>query len=384
MGITIMDILQLKIMSSAQVIAGNNGLDKEVLQINFSDSPLDEEDPGSDLVSRGDLYINSFYMGHENKDIILNLIQFYIDTGSSGCIVIKYHFSQLPQMVLDLANDNNYPIIMIDPNTPYAKLIKDISELIFTEQIYKYSENKINRILFDNLSEKELYDIVKFLVPNLPSSYICFYISYNCISSNSSKMLKNDLKLYLRHSFLRYHKGGFLILDTQEHANITYVLNLLIDIFHKLNINFLIGVSNEYTKPDHFIYALKEAMSAHEISQITENQITHYRDVSIYGLLFPLRNIEILTTYCIETLGPLREYEKRHSINMIETIKLYLKTNGNIKEISRQLHVHENTIRFRISKAKSILGLENEDYAFIERVSLALKGEDILQNGKIF
>lgn len=378
MDITIMDILQLGILSSAEIVAGKSGLDREVVRINFSDSPLDKEDPGNMLVSRGDLYINSFYVGCNNEDVILNLIQFYINTGSCGCIVLKYHFKKMPESVIELANLNNYPIMMIDSNTPYAILIRDISELIFTEQSHQYSENKINRILYDNLSKEELNANIKFLVPNLPLKYISIYISYEYISSTSFKMLQTDLNLYFKHSFFRYKKGGFIILDTKEHANITYVASLFADIFCKFNINYLIGISNEHTGLDCFQISLKESMSAHEIGQITKDKVTHYSNVSIYSLLSPLRNSEVLNLYCIETLGPIREYEKRYSINMMDTIILYLETNGNIKEVSRQLYTHENTIRFRIAKAKSILGLENQDFTFIKRISLAIKAEKLL------
>lgn len=40
MSVTVSDVLQLDILNSAKVIAGKNGLDREVLRINFTDCPI--------------------------------------------------------------------------------------------------------------------------------------------------------------------------------------------------------------------------------------------------------------------------------------------------------------------------------------------------------
>ena len=60
MGITVNDILKLEILKNAELACGAAGLNREVMRVNFTDSPLDPEDPGYALVSQGDLYIHSF------------------------------------------------------------------------------------------------------------------------------------------------------------------------------------------------------------------------------------------------------------------------------------------------------------------------------------
>ena len=76
MSITVKDILSLPLLKNAELAAGESGLSREVLRVNFTDSPLNPENPGYALVSRGDLYIHSFYTDMENEDQIYNLIQF--------------------------------------------------------------------------------------------------------------------------------------------------------------------------------------------------------------------------------------------------------------------------------------------------------------------
>ena len=63
---------------------------------------------------------------------------------------------------------------------------------------------------------------------------------------------------------------------------------------------------------------------------------------------------------------------------MIETVETYLGCDGNIEQTAQRLAQHKNTIRFRMNKSKALLGLEHSHCAFIEKVSLALKGRKLL------
>ena len=98
-----------------------------------------------------------------------------------------------------------------------------------------------------------------------------------------------------------------------------------------------------------------------------------YENLSVYKLLIPLRNSQVLEQFCTETLTPLR------SANLLETTRVYFECDGNIEKTAEILRQHKNTIRFRINKAKVLLGMEYSRCAFLEKVSLALKGEALLR-----
>ncbi|MCB6608959.1 PucR family transcriptional regulator ligand-binding domain-containing protein [[Clostridium] symbiosum] len=378
MGITVNDILKLEILKNAELACGAAGLNREVMRVNFTDSPLDPEDPGYALVSQGDLYIHSFYTDGNYEEQIYNIIRFYIQTGSSCCIGVRYRVRELPERVIRLANQNRYPIIMIDNDIPYGRLIKDISELILTEQLDLHSENKLNRLLYDNLSAAECSELIQYLVPELPPGYRCLYVTFPSLAPMRFRLLKNDLDTQYGLPFLRYQKGGFVIMKTENAAGSPPSADSLLRLFSRYGDGFFVGISGRFEDAGGFVRALKEACSAHEISRITENRITWNDDVSVYNLLLPMRNHDSLRIFCRETLGPLRDYEARHGIELVKTVSTFLETNGNIKKTAERLNTHENTVRFRITKARTILGLLEEPYVFIERVSLALKAEKLL------
>ncbi len=75
---------------------------------------------------------------------------------------------------------------------------------------------------------------------------------------------------------------------------------------------------------------------------------------------------------------PLKEYDEYYNSDIVNTVEVYLENNGDFKKTAQILHQHENTVRYRILKAKKLLDLKNDHLKFIEQISLALKMDKII------
>ncbi len=51
----------------------------------------------------------------------------------------------------------------------------------------------------------------------------------------------------------------------------------------------------------------------------------------------------------------------------------YVAHSGNFQAAAREMNQHENTIRYRVNKVKSALGMENDNVKFHETVAVAVK-----------
>lgn len=49
-------------------------------------------------------------------------------------------------------------------------------------------------------------------------------------------------------------------------------------------------------------------------------------------------------------LEPLLNYDSKHKSRLVETLRAFLDNNGNHRETARQMHVHHNTVRYRIAQ----------------------------------
>ena len=379
MGIQVRDVLALDLLTDAKLVAGKGGLDREVLRVNFTDCPLGESDPGYALVQKGDVYILSLYIQSQNEGELYDLINFYIQTGSACCIALDTYVKDFPDSVKRLADKYKYPIVSISDSVPYASLIQKITNLIMTEQLDMYTEVKLHILLHEQLSIQEQQNILSYLVPNCPAKYVCLYVKFSQITQNTIRHIKNNIFSQFCISFLNYRNGGFLVVDLGVHKKLDIILKALPKTFPSEFQDYTLGISDASDRTEHLAAAFHEAVDAALVGEITGNCVTYYEHIPIYYLLLPLRAHPSLEEYCNHILGPLQEYEEHHNVDLIETISTYLELNGNIAQTAAKMNTHVNTIRFRINKARALLGLEDEPYAFIERLGVALKGRRLLK-----
>ena len=382
MSVTVRDILQVETLSGAAVIAGAQGLDRQVRRVGFSDVPLN---PAQDqmLCKEGDLYLRSFYTEKESDQerYILEIIEYYIYTKSAGCITVKDFYREFPQSAIDLANQNGYPIIVLPEIVAYANLIKDISEcIIFSNYRWNLELNSIGLLLHNTLPDTQVVELYHKLVPLGYTSFFVAYVPIAGLNQTQIRLLTQSLLLQYRSTFLWYSSHGFIVMpyygDKDRDVLLQQVQKMLSFYLERCTL----GVSGVCT-PQKFASGLDQALSAYEIGGSLSTPVTFYSELSMYKpvMLLKKSHMDELLDFCQETLSPLEEYEAAENVDLLNTVAVYIECDGNVKQASSILHQHENTVRFRISKAQSLLTLSNNRFLFIEKVSFALRARKLLQ-----
>jgi hypothetical protein len=85
-------------------------------------------------------------------------------------------------------------------------------------------------------------------------------------------------------------------------------------------------------------------------------------DVQINSLL--LRLSDALADENETASGPLavlREYDRTHDINLVDTLRAWLDTFGDIPAAASLVHIHVNTFRYRLKKLAGIAGIDLDD-----------------------
>lgn len=377
MSITVRDILELSLLKDSEIISGAGGLDREVTRVNFTDCPIQFNDLEYSLALKGDLYIRSLYSVKDNEKELYDTFYFYVTSGSSCCIVTNEYLTEFPENILELTEKNHYPVIKISSNVPYGDLIRDISELLMTEQSELFFENKLNRLLYESLSLSEILEIGKYVNPIFKREYIalCFHLPE--LNSRRFYILQSDLKAQYQLRLRRYQNGGFLIFNYQEHTEFEAALPGIRKLFAYYCTGYSAGISGPFENASDFQQSIRQACSSLKIGMMLKQNITYFDDLHIYNLLMAVHDNAALKKFYTMTLEPLIEYEKRHNVDLIETIEIYLSCDGDYKAAAVRMKQHENTIRFRINKAKSLLGMEHSHYKFIEQIALALKARNV-------
>ncbi|HEY1440993.1 MAG TPA: helix-turn-helix domain-containing protein [Mycobacterium sp.] len=115
-----------------------------------------------------------------------------------------------------------------------------------------------------------------------------------------------------------------------------------------------------------------EALEAQRIAQLAgrrEGRVTRYHDIALCALA--TANIEHSRRFVQRELGRLASLDDT-TRRLAATVRTYLDENGSRGRTAKRLHVHENTVAYRLRQAEELLGRSVEKRTLELRVALAL------------
>lgn len=86
--------------------------------------------------------------------------------------------------------------------------------------------------------------------------------------------------------------------------------------------------------------------------------VTLFEKLGVYRLIYAAERLPELQTFQAEALGPLLEYDRAHGAELIRTLEAFFAANCSPKEAASLLHVHRNTVLYRLERITEITGLD--------------------------
>ncbi len=119
----------------------------------------------------------------------------------------------------------------------------------------------------------------------------------------------------------------------------------------------------------------REALQALEIGRriFGEGKLNSFARLGIYRLLFHLDGQRELSDFYDEILGPLLKHDARNDGTLIETLEGFFRCNGNLSETARTMHLHRNSLLYRLGRIEELLGHSLEDPELRLSLQVALK-----------
>lgn len=102
-------------------------------------------------------------------------------------------------------------------------------------------------------------------------------------------------------------------------------------------------------------------------------QVLSFDQLGLLRLLFRVEDKAELSAFTQQTLGPLLEYDRRHGTNLVQTVHAYLDNNGNLQATAKNLHVHVNTLIYRLQRIAEICQIDPDDAETRLDLHIALK-----------
>jgi DNA-binding PucR family transcriptional regulator len=135
-----------------------------------------------------------------------------------------------------------------------------------------------------------------------------------------------------------------------------------------------VGVSGE-TALDALAGALEEARFAHRVARAgsTPVSVVTSDQVASHVLLLATVPDDVRRTYTLRVLGPVLEHDRRTGAELIATLQEFLACSGSWSRTAEALHLHVNTVRYRIERVEQLTGRDLSQFEDRVDVFLALK-----------
>jgi len=104
---------------------------------------------------------------------------------------------------------------------------------------------------------------------------------------------------------------------------------------------------------------------------------TAFSDLGLYRLLYALQPLPELRDFRDQSLARLRA--KDRGGELLKTLGAYLATNGSPTDAANRLHLHRNTVLYRLGRIEDLLQADLRDAEVRLSLHLALKIGDVLE-----
>jgi sugar diacid utilization regulator len=126
------------------------------------------------------------------------------------------------------------------------------------------------------------------------------------------------------------------------------------------------------TDPAALRQAIAEAATALTLAATRPagQRVVRHLDIGSHALLLDFVDRQVLLAFRESVLGPLERWDREHGADLVRTLQAFLANDGRWRPTAARLHIHHNTLRYRIGRVAALTGRDAETTA--GRVDFAL------------
>ncbi|MBT2439992.1 PucR family transcriptional regulator ligand-binding domain-containing protein [Streptomyces sp. ISL-36] len=119
-----------------------------------------------------------------------------------------------------------------------------------------------------------------------------------------------------------------------------------------------LGVSAAVHSAEGLRGALEEARHARRVAAARPGRVcaAGHHELASHVLLLPFVPDDVRRAFTARLLDPLRDYDRRHRAELIPTLEAFLDCDGSWTRCATRLHLHVNTLRYRIGRIEQLTG----------------------------
>lgn len=377
MPITVREMWQLEEFRVFRLVAGEKGLDNKICNVGILDYEYATEDRSLRkqwAFAKNAFVISSFLFAKNAPEKILDAIKGLVEDQISCLAVKTIYYQELPEEALKYANEHGLPIFLFGRDEAYfEEIVVTIKSKMAEWDDRELLEERIDRLLEGDLTVTERNVLVWRILKADMRHYIVVY----CVPKEKGK---NIYHLYrsVQAGLLKYdtvfcYRGGFLlILDMRTSEKGSNIVGTVLKRMQFRKDDFWIGIGRLHSIPEELNEAIEEGMCAQEYARRGGDSYSSFDKMGIYQILMPYYKDKWMLQYSQTLLSRIREFDQQYAGELFKTMQFYVKYGGDVGIVAEQMHLHKNTVRYRVNKVKELLSME-QDSSFAEQMLIAFK-----------
>lgn len=253
---------------------------------------------------------------------------------------------------------------------PYADIIRKMTELLIKETYHieqkeweiRGLESYLQEWIYKNQVDEEFIKRGEILGISVGTPYQCIYVGVDVkhfiekVKRSRAFIIDLFKKQFSNDDFIiRWGHGYFILVENKEKRISKEVLKSKLNVWKKyiesnFHLKLAIGISKSIAE-FHIQKAYKEAEKASKVAQ-RRSEVVFYEDLLLEIILEEI-NKDTRQEFIHRVLKGLEEDEE-----LLNTLKVYLQHNQSIKSTSAYMHIHINTLHYRLKQIKEITGID--------------------------
>ncbi len=138
----------------------------------------------------------------------------------------------------------------------------------------------------------------------------------------------------------------------------------------------IIGIGRPAISPAFWIQSQQQARESWRLGKEWKGApVTYFGDLGLYQLLTTLGGSTEAARFYRKTLGRLINHDDNKNAELVETLEAFFECHGNLSQTANRLHIHRNTLTYRLEQIAVItqLNLDDPDARFSLQFALKLR-----------
>lgn len=371
MTLTVREALRMPELRRARVEAGMAGLDRQVLWVDIVDIP-------EIWLSGGELVLSSGAGWPEDPGRRAGFLRQFDEAGAAGVVIALGRFLQeLDPEMKAVADERRLPLISVPWDTPFTQVTRAIAQKALE------AERSLYYVLVGDRTPEEVEELASGLGLQPQSVYLCWIV---VVRGGQEEMPSRESRvgLALTRAF-QDREGRYFRLDGTGRVMVLvewprlpadpllYAERLRRELARLIPPeDFYIALGLPHRGFSGLRRSFREAYASAKFGAFGAGLVPFER-VEPASLLEAAPR-EAVAEFWRRTIGKVREERP----DLAATLEVLARVGFNQRLAAKSLHVHKNTLRYRLEHLESILGCSLADPDVRFRIRLAVEADKVL------